>query len=67
MSHNGSGIHKRGFASMPREEVVRIAASGGKAAQEQGRAHRFTSAEASIAGKKGAEVRKAKKLAELVK
>jgi len=67
MSHNGNGIHKRGFASMPRDEVVRIATAGGKAAHEQGRAHKFTSAEASIAGKKGAEIRRAKKLAELVK
>lgn len=43
----------RGFAAMDREVVRAIASKGGRAAQKAGRAHRFTSEEASAAGKKG--------------
>ncbi len=46
----------RGFARMDEEKRQQIATMGGKAAQAQGRAHRFTSAEARAAGKKGGTV-----------
>jgi hypothetical protein len=42
-----------GFARLPPAEVSAIAAKGGKAAQESGKAYRFTSKEAEIAGRKG--------------
>ncbi len=54
-----SNTHKRGFASMPADMQKRIASQGGVAAHVQGRAHQFTSAEASAAGKKGAAARRA--------
>lgn len=44
---------KRGFAAMDPEKVKEIATKGGRAAHAQGTAHRFTSAEAKLAGKKG--------------
>jgi hypothetical protein len=44
---------KRGFASMLREVQRSIASMGGKAAQEKGTAHKWTSEEARIAGEKG--------------
>ncbi len=44
---------RRGFASMNRDEVRRLASLGGKAAHEQGTAHEFTSEEARAAGRKG--------------
>lgn len=44
---------KRGFAAMDREKVRAIATKGGKAAHAAGTAHRFTSEEATAAGKKG--------------
>ncbi len=44
---------KRGFAVMDPHLVRAIARKGGKAAHEQGTAHRFTSEEARIAGAKG--------------
>ena len=44
---------KRGFASMDREKQREIASMGGKASQKRGKGHRFTSEEASKAGKKG--------------
>jgi general stress protein YciG len=44
---------KRGFASMTKEQQRAIASKGGKAAHKLGRAHEFTSAEATIAGRKG--------------
>jgi len=43
----------RGFAAMDRAKVREIASKGGKKAHEAGTAHRFTSEEAAIAGKKG--------------
>lgn len=44
---------KYGFAKLTPEERAEIANIGGKAAHELKRAHRFTSDEARIAGKKG--------------
>jgi general stress protein YciG len=44
---------RRGFASMDKEKQRLIARRGGLSAQEQGKAHQFTSEEASRAGKLG--------------
>jgi uncharacterized protein len=46
----GSGISKRGFASMDPETRSMIAGLGGKAAHASGMAHKFTSEEARRAG-----------------
>lgn len=46
-------IKNRGFGSMSPEQRREIASKGGKAAQALGTAHRFTSAEASAAGRVG--------------
>ncbi len=46
----------RGFASMSAEERRRIATMGGKAAHAQGSAHKWDSASAAIAGKKGGRI-----------
>jgi len=45
--------HKRGFASMSEEKQREIASKGGKAAHARGTAHKFTTAEAQAAGRKG--------------
>jgi uncharacterized protein len=55
---------KRGFASIPLEKRVAIAKLGGRAVQASGKAHSFTSAEARIAGIKGAAARAAKRAAQ---
>lgn len=44
---------RKGFASMSPERMREIASAGGKSAHAMGRAHRWTSEEASEAGKKG--------------
>ncbi|NLR77724.1 KGG domain-containing protein [Chitinophaga eiseniae] len=46
---------KRGFASMDPEQQRAISREGGRAAHQQGVAHKFTSDEARAAGKKGGE------------
>lgn len=46
----------RGFALLSREERTLLARRGGIAAQAKGHAHRLTSEEASIAGKKGGSI-----------
>ncbi|MEJ7913516.1 MAG: KGG domain-containing protein [Chitinophagaceae bacterium] len=46
---------KRGFAAMDQEKQKQIASQGGRAAHQQGVAHRWTSAEASEAGRKGGQ------------
>jgi uncharacterized protein len=43
----------RGFAAISPERQREIASHGGKAAHSKGTAHKFTSAEAQAAGKKG--------------
>jgi general stress protein YciG len=43
---------KRGFAAMDPERQRQIASKGGRAAHEQGTAHRFTTDEARAAGRK---------------
>ena len=47
----------RGFAHMDKDKQRAIAYLGGKAAHAQGTAHKWTSEEASVAGKKGIEAR----------
>lgn len=56
-SHETSS--NRGFASMSREEVSRIASKGGRAAHRSGNAHEFTSEEAREAGRKGGKATQA--------
>jgi hypothetical protein len=46
---------RRGFASMNKDKQKEIASKGGKAAHRKGTAHRFTSEEARVAGRKGGE------------
>lgn len=53
MSEQKKSYPKRWFASMPNEQVSRIASMGGKAAHKQGVAHEWTPEEASEAGRKG--------------
>ncbi len=50
---NSTNTGTRGFASMSREDVSRIASKGGRAAHRSGNAHQFTSEEAREAGRKG--------------
>ena len=51
--NNQSKTSNRGFASMSRDQIARIASKGGKAAHRSGKAHQFTSEEAREAGRKG--------------
>ena len=48
---------RRGFAAMPPEKQKEIASKGGRAAHEQGVAHKWSSEEARLAGKKGGSSR----------
>lgn len=45
--------NNRGFASLTPEQMKAVAAKGGKKAHETGRAHKFTSEQARIAGTLG--------------
>jgi general stress protein YciG len=49
---------KKGFALMSPEKKKQIAQMGGRAAHNQGVAHKWNKESASAAGKKGAEKRK---------
>jgi general stress protein YciG len=51
-----TNIKKKGFASMSPERQREIASLGGKAAHRGGKAHKFTSEEAKLAGKKGGDI-----------
>ncbi len=51
----GSGKSERGFASMDPQRQREIASEGGRAAHQSGKAHQFTSREASEAGRKGGQ------------
>jgi general stress protein YciG len=44
---------KRGFATMPPDQVSELARRGGEAAHRKGTAHQFTTEEARVAGRKG--------------
>jgi uncharacterized protein len=50
--------HGRGFASLSPEMRRHIAGKGGRAAQEMGKAHQWTSEEARAAGRKGGSATK---------
>ena len=53
---------RRGFAAMDPELQRRIASEGGRASHQSGRGHRFSTAEARDAGRKGGLIsRKSKK------
>jgi general stress protein YciG len=54
----------RGFASLTPEKMREIASKGGKAAHAKGTAHKFTSEEAKIAGRKGGLARSGETLTE---
>lgn len=47
---------KRGFAAMTPAQRSKIASMGGKAAQRNGKAHRWTAEKAAEAGHKGGKV-----------
>lgn len=51
----------RGFAVMDKAAIARIASLGGKSAHAQGKAHRWTSEEARLAGRKGGAASKRRK------
>jgi hypothetical protein len=53
------GLKNRGFARMEPQRQREIASQGGRMAHQAGRAHEWTSAEAAVAGRKGALARKA--------
>ena len=56
------GMRKpRGFAAMDPRLVSELAKRGGKAAHQAGTAHRFTSDEARLAGRKGGAATHAKR------
>ncbi len=54
-SDEGRTPARRGFAAMDRDKQKQIASQGGKAAHQQGVAHRWTPEEASEAGRKGGQ------------
>jgi hypothetical protein len=54
--------HNQGFASLGAERRRQMSSKGGRAGHEQGTAHKYTTAEASAAGKKSAAARRARKL-----
>lgn len=58
MLNNKPNKSKRGFASMDPARQREIASQGGIAAHEKGTAHKFTSKEAAVAGRKGGQTRK---------
>jgi hypothetical protein len=60
MMDMAKGLGRQGFASMSVEKRKEISALGGKAAHQQGRAHRWTSEEARAAERKSLERRRAK-------
>lgn len=54
-SNSGSSRSRRGFAGMDAAKQREIASKGGKAAHKSGNAHKWTSAEAREAGRKGGQ------------
>jgi general stress protein YciG len=53
-----SNTSRRGFAAMSPEKQKEIAKAGGRAAHQQGLAHKWNSEEARDAGKKGGQSKK---------
>lgn len=58
---------KRGFASMSKERQREVAARGGRAAHAAGTAHKWTSEEARIFGKKGGRAHSKEHMARISK
>ena len=56
---NGTLKRKRGLALMDPERRREIASMGGRASQKRGTGHKWTEAEARVAGRKGALARHA--------
>lgn len=54
------GIRQRGFASMDPTKQRKIASKGGRAAHAKGTAHKWSSEEAKLAGRKGGLARQHK-------
>jgi general stress protein YciG len=52
----------KGFANLTPERRKEISSKGGKSAHASGRAHKWTSEEASEAGRKGGKVSKRRKV-----
>jgi general stress protein YciG len=52
----------RGFASMDKNKQRQIASKGGRAAHAKGTAHKWTSDEARMAGRKGGRARQKKSM-----
>jgi hypothetical protein len=59
MSDTTQTKRRRGFAAMNPEQQRKIASQGGRAAHASGHAHEFTTEEASAAGRKRHEKRRA--------
>jgi general stress protein YciG len=57
----GETLGKQGTASFSSEKLKEVSSKGGKASWAKGVAHKWTSEEATIAGKKGHEARRRKK------
>lgn len=51
-------LKRRGFGSMDKDKLRELAVRAGRRAHDLGRAHVWTAAEASAAGKKSAALRK---------
>lgn len=64
MTNEKKLVHRkpRGFATMDAEKLREVASKGGKAAQEKGTGHQFTSEEAVEAGRKGGKATAASKI-----
>jgi len=54
-------VKQRGFASMDPSKQRKIASKGGRAAHAKGTAHKWSSQEATLAGRKGGLARQHKK------
>ena len=55
MAEESQNRRQRGFAAMDAARQREIASKGGRAAHQKGTAHRFTTEEARVAGRKGGE------------
>jgi hypothetical protein len=61
MDINDPTMKPQGFAALSPERRREIASKGGQAAHAQGKAHRFTSQEAKLAGQRGAGIPRRKR------
>jgi hypothetical protein len=56
LEHIESAKKPQGLAAVSPEKRKEIARAGGRAAAQSGKAHRFTSEEAKVAGKRGGSI-----------